>query len=334
VDEPSAARFNADPKRLFEASGCAGKVLVFAVRLDTFPKPERSAVFYIGTNDPAELTALRRGILSNRDMLPVSGEYIHRDAFDIAQGYGKDMVVAILLLGTRRLPHLFRLKAWVDRLAAAVPFFPARLSDRLLQRGSRLFPPHLPARLRGFRDAYEHHLILTVADDGIDFARRLLAESFPTGSGDAFECDAVEARQAMLHRFAVAGSAIRYQALHPDTVEGLVAIDVALRRDDREWFEQLPAQVEGALVGKLYYGHFFCHVFHQDYLVRKGADPVAVERAILAELERRGAEYPAEHNVGHLYRAKPELADHYRRLDPANCMNPGIGRTSRNRGYG
>jgi len=37
VDAPTPARFNADPSRLYEASGCAGKLAVFAVRLDTFP---------------------------------------------------------------------------------------------------------------------------------------------------------------------------------------------------------------------------------------------------------------------------------------------------------
>ena len=49
------ARFNADPRRLFEASGSAGKVMVLAVRLDTFPKEKRNTVFYIGTNDAREL---------------------------------------------------------------------------------------------------------------------------------------------------------------------------------------------------------------------------------------------------------------------------------------
>jgi D-lactate dehydrogenase (quinone) len=42
------ARYNADPKRLFEASGSAGKVMIFAVRLDTFAKEEQTKVFYIG----------------------------------------------------------------------------------------------------------------------------------------------------------------------------------------------------------------------------------------------------------------------------------------------
>ena len=48
VDADTPARFNADPSRLFEASGSAGKLCLFAVRLDTFVK-EASTVFYIGS---------------------------------------------------------------------------------------------------------------------------------------------------------------------------------------------------------------------------------------------------------------------------------------------
>jgi D-lactate dehydrogenase (quinone) len=77
------------------------------------------------------------------------------------------------------------------------------------------------------------------------------------------------------------------------------------------------------------YGRLLCHVFHQDDLVRKGVDPVALEHELLALMDARGAEYRAEHNVGHLYRAKPALEAHYRRLDPINALNPGIGKTSR-----
>ena len=62
VDADTPARFNADPSRLFEASGSAGKVCLFAVRLDTFPK-EPSTVFYIGSNTPDDLTAVRRHLL-------------------------------------------------------------------------------------------------------------------------------------------------------------------------------------------------------------------------------------------------------------------------------
>ncbi|HEY0209201.1 MAG TPA: D-lactate dehydrogenase, partial [Acerihabitans sp.] len=83
------------------------------------------------------------------------------------------------------------------------------------------------------------------------------------------------------------------------------------------------------LVAKLYYGHFMCHVFHQDYIVRKGVDSHALKERMLELLNQRGAEYPAEHNVGHLYQAKPQLAAFYRQIDPTNTFNPGIGKTAR-----
>jgi D-lactate dehydrogenase len=63
--------------------------------------------------------------------------------------------------------------------------------------------------------------------------------------------------------------------------------------------------------------------------VRKGEDPLALEHAMWTLLDARGAEYPAEHNVGHLYPAKPTLENFYRALDPCNGFNPGIGQTSK-----
>ena len=114
----------------------------------------------------------------------------------------------------------------------------------------------------------------------------------------------------------------------------MLALDIALRRNDEDWVEELPEEIERDLVAKLYYGHFLCHVFHQDYIVRKGADAKALKARMLALLDQRQAEYPAEHNVGHLYAAKPALVDHYKALDPTNTLNPGIGKTSRERHYG
>ena len=83
VDAETPARFNADPSRLFEASGSAGKLCLFAVRLDTFPK-EASTVFYIGSNDPADLTTVRRHLLTALPRLPIAGEYIHRTAYAVS----------------------------------------------------------------------------------------------------------------------------------------------------------------------------------------------------------------------------------------------------------
>ncbi|WP_321892616.1 D-lactate dehydrogenase [Paraburkholderia tropica] len=329
VNADTPARYNADPLRLHEASGSAGKVMVFAVRLDTFPIEKGAKVFYIGTNATSELTDVRRYLLTKLSNLPIAGEYLHRDAFDIAERYGKDMFLMIQHLGTQRLPGLFALKSRFDAFFERLGFLPAHFTDRVMQALSRLFPSHLPARLKDYRERYEHHLMLKVSADTVDETRAYLQRYFGDASGDFFECTDEEGSKAFLHRFAAAGAAVRYRAVHGQEVEDIVALDIALRRNDRDWFETLPAHVEKPIAIKLYYGHFLCHVFHQDYIVRKGNDCLALEHEMWKLLDERGAEYPAEHNVGHLYHAKPALKAFYEELDPCNCFNPGIGQASK-----
>ncbi|WP_223495381.1 D-lactate dehydrogenase [Stenotrophomonas indicatrix] len=331
VDADTPARFNADPSRHFEAAGSAGKLAVFAVRLDTFEK-EAAEVFYIGSNRTGSLTAIRRQLLTGFERLPIAGEYIHRDAYDIGERYGKDSFLLIDKLGTARVPAAFALKSrvdgWFERLGLR------GVTDRMMQLLTGLLPSHLPKRMGEFRQRYEHHLLLKVSAQDAAATEAWLRGFFNDHEGGYFHCTADEGRKAFLHRFAVAGAAVRYREVHRRQVQDIVALDIALRRDDADWFEQLPADIDGRLLHKLYYGHFLCHVFHQDYIARKGEDPMAIEHAMWALLDQRGAEYPAEHNVGHLYPAKPALAGFYRTLDPSNTFNPGIGQTSKARGWG
>lgn len=331
IDAPTPARYNADPSRLHEASGCAGRLAVFAVRMDTFPQ-EAATVFYVGSNDPRDLGELRRELLRAPGRLPISGEYIHRDAFDIGAKYGKDVFLLIDRFGTSKVPGAFALKSRIDGCFERIGLH--GVSDRVLQTVTALLPEHLPRRLREYRESYEHHLLLKVSAQDAEGTQALLSGCFAGKQGGFFECDADEGRKAFLHRFAVASAAVRYRETHRATVQDIVALDLALRRDDRDWMETLPADIDAALVAKLYYGHFLCHVFHQDYIVKKGADPMTIEHRMWELLDARGAEYPAEHNVGHLYRAKPGLAGFYRSLDPTNSLNPGIGQTSKHAYWG
>ncbi len=332
VDADTPARFNADPSRLFEASGSAGKLCLFAVRLDTFPK-EPSTVFYIGSNDPHDLTEVRRHLLAKLPRLPIAGEYIHRTAFDIGEKYGKDTFLVIDKFGTARVPAAFAMKSRVDGFFER--FGLRGVTDRVIQALMNLLPSHLPARMREYRDRFEHHLLVRVSNDTLEQTRAFLTEYFSgSASGAYFECDAEEGRKAFLHRFAIAGAAIRYREAHRSSVEDILALDIALRRNDRDWVETLPQEMEEQIIHKLYYGHFFCHVFHQDYIVRKGIDPIEMEHRMWKLLDARRAEYPAEHNVGHLYVAKPALAGFYRELDPTNTFNPGIGHTSKKKHWG
>ena len=334
INANTPARFNADPARLFEASGSAGRLGVFAVRVDTFPAEKKTAVFYIGTNNTAVLTKLRRDMLGTFEEIPISGEYIHRTAFDIAAKYGKDTFWYIKNVGTEYLPKLFSLKAWGDRVAKKLPFMPNHFSEKFLQFTSKLMPQHLPKILWDYRNQYEHHLILKMGGKGVDEARAYLQKEFADSTKGAFiECDAKLAQAAMLLRFAVASAAIRYRSVHEDEVEDIVALDIALRRNDEDWFEKLPPELDAKILHKLYYGHFMCHVFHQDYVIKKGYNCEEIEEEMLKILDTRGAQYPAEHNVGHLYHANDDLKKFYNSLDPTNSFNPGIGKTSKKKDW-
>jgi thiamine pyrophosphate-dependent acetolactate synthase large subunit-like protein len=55
----------------------------------------------------------------------------------------------------------------------------------------------------------------------------------------------------------------------------------------------------------------------------------AFKKEVLSYLDTRGAKYPAEHNVGHLYHASEGYEAQMRRLDPTNSFNPGVGKTSK-----
>ncbi|WP_343527533.1 hypothetical protein [Sphingomonas sp.] len=110
----------------------------------TFPRDEQTATFYIGTNDPAELTELHRRLLADCRTLPVSGEYIRRDAFDVAMTHGKDVFVAIERLGTDLLPAFFALIE-LDRPARTTPAVPTAIPVRSAVAGDEPVAAGLPA---------------------------------------------------------------------------------------------------------------------------------------------------------------------------------------------
>lgn len=333
VEAPTPARYNADPRRLKDASGCAGKLIVFAVRLDTFPKNDREQTFFIGSQDADVFTRLRRTILSDFKVLPVSAEYMDQDTFAFTEDYGRDTVHLIRAVGTDRLPPLFKFKENFASRLDALPFLSGDVVERILQVIGRMLPNPVPKPIRGIAAANQHLLILKMKNDGIEEARRLLEAEWGAGVLDFHSCDAREASLVGLHRFAAAGAAVRYHTLKGSSVGDLLALDIALPRNTTKWQERLPDEIEAHVEKKLYYGHFMCQVFHQDYVLKRGTNAAQVKKDMLGLLEARGAKYPAEHNVGHLYEAEPQLREHYRDLDPRNQLNPGIGKDSKRRHY-
>ena len=331
VDSKTPARFNADKRLLYNASGSAGKIVVFAVRLDTYPEPKNKQVFYLGSNNPDDFWQIRRDILKTFKTLPRLGDYVHRGCYDAAKKYSKDNFIVIEKLGTNFLPTLFELKRYVDIITSKLNFFPDHFSDRLMQFLSNFWPNHLPKRMDNFRDLYEHHWIIEMTDNGIDEAKKYFQDFFNEKEGDYFECNEYEGKKAMLHRFVSASAIGRYHALNAKTSGEMMSMDIAFPRNEKDWFEKLPPEIDKLIEIKFYYGHLFCHVQHQNYILKKGIDSEKLKEKLLKIYDERGAEYPAEHNVGHEYSAKQTLIDFYKKLDPTNVFNPGIGRTSKRR---
>ena len=333
INKNTPARFNSDIRLLHGASGSAGKIAVFAVRLDTYLSPIKNKVFYVGSNDPDVFWKIRRDILSKFKTLPTLGDYLHRDCYDAAKKYSKDTFLVIERLGTKFLPTLFELKRKVDNIAGKLKFLPNNFSDRLMQFLSNFFPNHLPKRMEKFRDLYKHHWIIEMSDEGINEARNYFSKVFDVCDGDYFECNDFESKKASLHRFVSASAIGRYHILNSKRHGEMMSLDIAFPRNEKKWFEKLPKEIDEMFEIKLYYGHLFCHVLHQNYIVKKGVDGEKLKTELLKIYDKRGAEYPAEHNVGHEYTAKQSLKDFYKELDPTNGFNAGIGKTSKNKNW-
>ena len=334
VDAATPSRFNADRRRLHEASGSAGKLAVFAVRVDTFDKPKAEQVFYVGTNEPEQLNEIRRRLLSECAELPEMAEYMHQSWFDGADRYCKDTFLIIKYLGTSFMPRLYRIKASMDRWLEKIPGLPHRPADHLLQRLARLWPDHLPKRMRAYREAYEHHLIVVAADTAISEIRQVLHDvTRESEAGAFFECSPKEGDAALLHRLVAGGSPARYNLVHAKETNGMVTFDVALPRNYGKWYEFLPEDLLDQCAAPYRGGHFMCHVFHWDFVVKAGVDPQAIKARMMALLDDIGAKYPAEHNVGNQYFAEPDHAAFYRELDPTNTFNAGVGKMSKYKFY-
>lgn len=327
---PSPARYNANPEYLFEASGSAGKLMVFAVRTRTFPREVHPTVFYIGTNNTHELEEIRRLFLEADMPLPISGEYMGRSAFDLAEKYGKDTFVFLKFMSPALQTRMFSFKTWANGLFSKIPGIGPTFADTVSQAMFSVLPNQLPKRMMEYRNRFEHHLLLTVSESQKAASEKMLKEFFaePEHTGEFFICTSDEEKSASLNRFGAASAATRYAALKRRHIAGLIPIDVALRRDDWNWLEVLPEEIDDQLEVKAYYGHFFCHVMHQDYVAKQGVDPEALHDRIQHLLEERGAKLPAEHNYGRIYKLPESMEEHFKELDPTNTFNAGIGGTS------
>ena len=156
----SPARYNADKRRLYDASGCSGKLAVFAVRLDTFEKEKEERTIYYSTNNAEDLTRLRKKIINEIEELPIYAEYMHNDAYSVSKKYGKDAFYLIYYLGTSSMPFFYKTKSKLESFFKNSKFFSNKTLDLILNAFVSILPNQMPKVFDALNNKFKHHLIL------------------------------------------------------------------------------------------------------------------------------------------------------------------------------
>ncbi len=326
----SPARYNADKRRLYDASGCSGKLAVFAVRLDTFEKENEEKTIYYSTNNAEDLTRLRKKIINEIEELPIYAEYMHNDAYNISKKYGKDAFYLIYYLGTSCMPFFYRTKSKLESFFKNSSFFSNKTLDLILNAFVSILPNQMPKVFDDLNKKFKHHLILKcdkkIFDEVLKVSKNIFNEN---SKNNLLICNTKESKKLTLNRFVFAGASARCANITRIANPELLPFDVALKRNDDNWFHDIAVDAKKDVLKTLTVGHFFCLVFHREYVIKKGINNNTVKDKILRWFDEIGAKYPAEHNVGHVYEADDTLRKFYRKLDPCNIFNPGIGKTSK-----
>ncbi|CAE7655006.1 dld [Symbiodinium pilosum] len=310
-----------------------GKVLILATIHDTFPLPRENKFVWISCKDFATANLLKRKVaLSSPDCLPKQFEYLGRAQFDCCDRGGRVLIKLIELLGMMNLSGLWNFKLKFEALP--IPFVNV-LADKVLWYLNPVFPESLPKQLMQQGRDYNHHLIMEMTEFGGGELKRLeaLLESvladLPEGQAKSYVCkDAFESSRVMLFRFAVQPS-IRTMAVGTGR-QGLI-IDYAMPKNFDRILE-LPE--DWGIEMRCLCSHFGCNVFHESLVLRNDVDAEAMKKKIKKFIESSGGKLPAEHGHGTEYAAPEDTQQRWRRIDPRNCMNPGVGQTSCLRHYG
>jgi D-lactate dehydrogenase (quinone) len=326
-------RFNADTRGL-DCNRSEGKVIILATIHDTFPKPQQQKSFWIGFDSMDLALEFRRQIaLHNPQDLPLSLEYVDRDAFDVIDQAGRAMATIISWLGTSSaiLRSMWTAKLYIESLP--LPSAPVMI-DKLLYNINFIFPSVLPHKVQRTGKAMDHHVAMTVGDFGDGGMERLLErlDAFVAKHGNRVVVHDCTDDTAKLGAFRfVAAPAFRTWCVG-NQVQGF-SVDYVLPKNAG----QAPAldAASAKPLKRMRYSHFGCNVVHEDLAFAPGVDLHEAKHALKHTVEKDcGGKLPAEHGHGTEYHAPPETQRRWMAMDPINVLNPGVGGLSTESSYG
>jgi D-lactate dehydrogenase (quinone) len=322
--DDQVSRCNADCRGA-DCNRSEGKVLILATVHDTFPKPQATKSFWLSFPDLDTALAFRKEVcLDNPNDLPISVEYMNRDCFDIVDRSGRILASVIKLVGSTGslVKYCWGIKLWIEFL----PIPGANLwVDKLMYALNPIVPATLPDRIMKAGKEHDHHIAMTVGEYGNGTMDRLLErmKAFAVKHGEGKivinECNtASEANSLTAFRF-VAAPAFRTWCVG-EGVQGF-SVDYALPKNGG-----VAPHLSSAPLKRMRYSHFGCNVVHEDLAFGLDVDTHQVKMELKKTIELEcGGKLPAEHGHGTEYDAPTETQERWKKIDPLNMMNPGVG---------
>lgn len=318
-----------------------GKVLILATVHDTFPKALEQKSFWISCKDFDTALALRKDVcLNNPKDLPISVEYMDRDSFDVIDRSGRVMGNLIKMVGMGSIiGMLWKVKLQIE----ALPFGGSDLiCDKFLHMMNNFTPALLPSRMMESGKKFDHHVAMTVGDFGDGEMNRVLKRLYEfeeANKGNIIIHESKNSSEDMsltAFRF-VAAPAFRTFCVG-ENFQGF-SVDYALPKNGgqapplgsvNKSTDQQPIPVK-----RMRYSHFGCNVVHEDLAYEIGVDTHAAKYALKKQVESVcGGKLPAEHGHGTEYAAPKNTQQRWKKMDPLNVLNPGIGGLSSKYKYG
>jgi len=172
---------------------------------------------------------------------------------------------------------------------------------------------------------WDHHVSMTVGEFGGGSMERLLdrMQSFASKHGrekiEIHECQtASESSSLTAFRF-VAAPAFRTWCVGEEA-QG-ISVDYALPKNGGH----IPP-LSSKSIKRMRYSHFGCNVVHEDIAFGEEVDVHKAKMDLKATVEFGcQGRLPAEHGHGTEYIAPMETLERWKKIDPLNVMNPGVG---------
>jgi len=319
------SRYNADLTGE-DCNRSEGKVFILATIHDTFPMPQESKLVWISCKDFATANLLKRKVaLASPTYLPKQFEYIARDQFDCCDQAGRGMIKLIEMVGMSNLGALWNLKLKFESLP--LPFVNI-IADKFLWYLNPLLPESLPKPVMQQGRKFDHHVIMEMTEFGNGELKHLeeeLQKQLDAHPDDmsCYVCQsASEKSRVMLFRFAVQPS---IQTMTVGKGRQGIIIDYAMPKNFDSILE-LPEDL--GIEMRCLCSHFGCNVFHDSLMISNDVDVKKAKKKIQKFIEAAGGKLPAEHGHGTEYEAPVSTQERWKKMDPTNSMNPGVGHSS------